>query len=251
MSTSVLYRAACAAFASIMLAGGVQAAVVDITTAVGVGADATVSGFIGAGAIPDQRDTNYGSDPEAYYNFQATSGYGVPINNRIYLKFDLPDDIDTITSAGITVRTRAFANKWVAVWGLTDESLDNWAENTITWNNAPATTAYTVQNPDATKAVETDWFLDNDNTPPSNMGFANNTPLTNFLNTDTNGVVTLILAYTGVGAGSTTGVFDTKESGLGDALAPTLHLEYTQVPEPASVALLGLGGLAALRRRRA
>jgi hypothetical protein len=84
----------------------------------------------------------------------------------------------------------------------------------------------------------------------STVSFSN-TALTNFINADTNGVITLMLRRSGGNAGGTNNLaFRSKEfdDGVGDPTAPTLTI--TPVPEPGTLALLGAGTLALIRRRR-
>ncbi|HED54817.1 MAG TPA: PEP-CTERM sorting domain-containing protein [Phycisphaerales bacterium] len=45
-------------------------------------------------------------------------------------------------------------------------------------------------------------------------------------------------------------IFITDNAGGDTGTVETISLEFTAVPAPASLALLGLGGLAATRRRR-
>ncbi|WP_435892508.1 DNRLRE domain-containing protein [Oceaniferula spumae] len=74
-------------------------------------------------------------------------------------------------------------------------------------------------------------------------GFTDLTALVDHWNTGSNNAGFQIY---GGGAGNTQWGFDSKE-GTG---AAQLIIDYTPVPEPSSIALLGLGGLALLLRRR-
>jgi hypothetical protein len=144
------------------------------------------------------------------------------------------------------------------VYGLVDESLDNWTESALCYQNAPRNAAagkWVGQRQlllDESKLV---WlgFLTTPGTggqtPTYPIPFSSNTTdlgtaFSNFLASDTNKLVTLVfINSTGTSSINCEDRFASKEHAT--FTAPALVL----VPEPMTLALAGLGGLISLRRR--
>lgn len=62
--------------------------------------------------------------------------------------------------------------------------------------------------------------------------------------------ISALSAFDGMDAAGNWSIFITDNAGGDTGTVETISLEFTAVPAPASLALLGLGGLAATRRRR-
>jgi hypothetical protein len=166
-----------------------------------------------------------------------------------YMRFDLTGAAEAdLTGSYLTFEATYLkgAAKVVQVYGLIDEGGDLWDESTITYNTAPGMLPATLGNYalDTTKVT----LLGTITTPavPSPavypVTFSSNPtdlPLTNFLSADTNKLVTFIFIGT-----NNEGEIASKEHET--FMAPTLTL----VPEPATLALLGLGSVVLLRGRR-
>jgi len=175
-------------------------------------------------------------------------------NYKAYIRFELPADFGTANSATFQM-TRAVAGTFGSphdVYGLNDGANDNWDELDgtgvgTTWNNAPGNV--TTSPSGFTDSLFAGQFF----TASKSSGGANGdsismttADLVNFLNLDTNGFVTLM-----VGRLQQSSSFDQWASSEHATLAgPQLILDYTPIPEPASLALMGLGGLALVARKR-
>jgi hypothetical protein len=171
---------------------------------------------------------------------------------KSWLQFDLssiytatPNVKGHITSAllGFTSATST-AGKGYVINALNDGVNDAWVSVSLTWDTAPGNNLtngatlnttqtvnlYTVSDSGATGTVTTNANAANPTTAMAN--------LVAFLNGDSDGKVTFIVT-----AGGTT-YLDYANA------KPTLTLTYADVPEPATLAVFGLGGLI-LRRRLA
>ena len=171
-----------------------QDAVVEIDTSEGNGADA----FIRAAAP----DTNYGGD----YKLEVKdndSGSGPGLTTKTYLKFDLAR-LGEAYAAEVSLKlvvdqkTAGVAIP-VYVYGL-NEAFDSWGEGTITWNNAPANTDEQASggNPLVAPFVT---GLGSFTVPAEAVSgdevVFTSLSLRNYINADTNGIVTLILIRNG------------------------------------------------------
>ena len=200
-----------------------------ISTATGNGADATIWGRGDGG--PDGMDENHGFSG----GLSARSRRDM---RKIYLRFELPEDLGPVSDVRLELfytRTTG-SNRSIDVFGLLEsddygvnaltgeQRLDEfWNEGEITWNNAPGN----ADGPSDTSfnhAV----FLYAQPTPgipqtvvsPSGVLAAN---LIDFINSDTNGVVTLMInrsASTAISA-----QFTSREGTGGAQHAPRLVLE--------------------------
>ena len=113
-------------------------------------------------------------------------------------KFDLPKIDDAEISLSVEPSDLGFAtlvpDSVFHIYGLTDEAADDWEEQHITWQNAPAMTEETAIRhlPDASKVVLLGSF-----TLPQGTSRATRTvsgkPLIDFLKSDTNGIATIII----------------------------------------------------------
>ncbi|MCM8526388.1 MAG: DNRLRE domain-containing protein [Lentisphaeraceae bacterium] len=123
------------------------------------------------------------------------------LRRKSYMKFDL-SKLESAKIKSVKFKVRAVPTGYgsaslipedvkFAVYGLTDESLDSWDENTIKWENAPANVepSNKLKESQAVKLGEFGFkrsFIDG-------VISVSTDDLKNFIQSDTNGLVTLIL----------------------------------------------------------
>ena len=156
------------------------------------------------GVSPNISGTVQVGDDNGYF---PTSGWHVKnagIENAVtrkgYVRQSIsPDDLpvksaqlDIMLSLVDDVSDYFGHTQYVKVYGLTDQSLDNWDPSTTTWSTAPANDTSSTYAPDLSKAV----FLGDITVAPSDeagdVKSLSNQNLVSFLNSDTNGLVTFI-----------------------------------------------------------
>ena len=122
----------------------------------------------------------------------------------------------------------------------------NWAESAITWNNAPANDTGGQQFTSAATYLADVWMP---YSTPAGTAFSVTVPrLGDYLQADD--TVTMLIAVGKNSSGSVlTGRLSYLDNSENDAY-PGPQLAFTHIPEPASLSLLALGGLALLRRRK-
>jgi hypothetical protein len=203
---------------------------VSITTAAGNGGDV----FIKPG-----KENNQG----AIEVKNAANANGPGVTTKSYLKFDISsvaDRLDEVASAGLHLTTSFNhiggssgdpAATTVYVYGLKDESLDDWDELQVVWENAPANDVTSNEWSEGSVVA-----LGSINVPanpePDPVGYTSEA-LVDFIAADTNGIVTLLLRREDSN-GSHNMRFASKEvaADAGEPTwAPTLSLELVP-PEP-------------------
>lgn len=187
-------------------------------------------------------DTTHGSETKIRFCRQLAD-----TRSRIgYIRFDLTGLSEPDMSGSYLTFDASWgkgSEKVVDVYGLIDGSGENWDESTITYNTAAGLDPATLGNYaiDLTEAVS----LGTITTPAAGtypVQFSSNPtdlPLGAFLGADSDDLVTFFF----IGTNNETEVAPKEHETL---MAPTL----TIIPEPATLALLGLGSVVLLRRRR-
>ncbi|MEM6504578.1 MAG: DNRLRE domain-containing protein [Planctomycetota bacterium] len=182
-------------------------------------------------------NTNYGNDPILQLKPGSNSFF-----RTIYLDFDVSSvALSSVISAELDLDIESVsggADLSYKVFGFTSPA---WDESTITWNNAPFASTSATATFGTDLGGGTIVFASDDN-----LTFSS-TELTDFVKSSS-GTVSLIIHPTDMD-GNVNLNFHSSELLNGDPNpnAPTLTLT---VPEPGSLALLGLGGLLIARRRR-
>ena len=111
------------------------AAIINIDTGFGQGADSYISSYRG------EEDTNFGSEDTFYLKNDLGTGF---VNRKGYLRFDLGSANETIIDATLTLSFVEDTHSTTATWGFNVYGLidghpgEEWLENSISWNNAPA-----------------------------------------------------------------------------------------------------------------
>jgi hypothetical protein len=201
----------------------------------------------------------------------ARTDQDTPDNDLSLLRFDLTGW--SVPSSGISLnlfwyRSDGSTGKKLSLYGLkeTDPNETNWSETTVTYNTAPGLI------PDGLDTV-TEVGLGHTNDDIQDLDIANLSLLVSdqaygpqvegqlytfsgaaldaFLNADTNGEVTFLILRN-LNTSSNQARFTTREATTfysGAAVPPGGAGAYL-IPEPATVILLGLGSLIAVRRRK-
>lgn len=215
-----------------------------ITTADGTGADTYVELLDGV-----NYNNNYGTVTTVRTKnaVQGTS----ELFRKGYLRFDLSEVAFPIEDAFLQLTTDNDSSAIdFNVYGLNDlHAGESWGETTITYANAPANTSVAENSNGITSdAALLGTFS---GAPLGAIAEFSSADFINFLLQDTDGLVTLIITRADPPDpvyGGPIDYFRSKDYGNGE-YAPQLLLSL-QVPEPATLSLLGLGALALVRRRR-
>lgn len=139
----------------------------------------------------------------------ATPGdWGYPWRRKAFLKFDMSLLGDVVIEEaelhlhGVDTQigfASLMPDATFSVYGLTDESQDDWDSESIDWLNCPASSGDALDVASA-KAVLLGQFVVPQSTPLGRFEISG-AELTEFLNADTNGVATLIIIPETVGRG--------------------------------------------------
>lgn len=176
------------------------ARVVSVTTAMGRGKDAYVQPL-----YPSPHSS------DILLLVKNTKPAGSDYNRKAYLALDLkalPEKsklVDAHLSFTYTPTGMGYASQvpdaTFAVYGLKEESLDDWNEKTLRWSNAPANRDGGA-NLDLDKVVLLGKFEIAQGAPQGTYSIAG-PALVDFVNADTNGLATFILVRETVGSGRT------------------------------------------------
>lgn len=254
--------------AGVLAATAAQGAVITLSTADGQGADSEIRQF--------DKDNDPGQDPETDVNFgnaesmnarsSTTRGF-----NASFVRFDVSGYVSGQFSGPVTfgvTKYRDDETSILTVSGL-DESVDAWIEGNGGTDNSPAgeldydnapgilQDSDPLDGSDIDAALLTDLGTIDPTGDEGDVLTLSNADLLAFLNADTDGLVTFVIhgpntSEKGVDAlatKETTALRSGATIPLGSG-APTLTFDGVPVPEPTSLALLAIGGLVGLRRRR-
>jgi hypothetical protein len=192
----------------------VEAEAVELTTAIGWGADTYINDGVSA-------ENNYGANTTMLLR-RASTDY----TRKVYVRFDTwglhATDV-TLRFTVDSVNNQSDDDTTVNVWGLNDgvlgdeNTLDEfWPEMEINWNNAPGNLGGNTVDPTKTSLLGT--FLVPQDASGGTVVTFNNPNLLSMIQNDTNGVITLILQPA---AGTDYIYFRTKEYGTATN-SPTL-----------------------------
>jgi len=188
------------------------------------------------------------SEPNATSNFGTATTLEVKNQSattnerKSYIRFSLSSVTQTIDAASVTFTLPSGTGgaRTYTLYGLKDNATGNsWSETGITWNNAPA-------NDTADGGTFT-----SDALLLSSVAFGaggvttvtfTDVAIKNFLNADTDDLVTFMLYRTNSNA--TVDTFNSREAASG---GPLLSIE---VPEPSTLSFAGLGAVGLLARRK-
>ena len=217
---------------------------------------ATLGTALTLSAVPASAATVLTSSGDTYIRSnQATTNFGsdafmVANDNNSFVRmavfsFDLSSvAVGSLTSAKLELDdVIGNASQTYEIWGLLDAH-ETFNESTLTWNSAGFVDGTDNTTVDASKAYGgalLGTFSNSQNTVNTAFDVTSGNFL-DFLNASGDNDVTFVIVDPNNGTGGSG--WATKEA-TGD-LVPTL----TVVPEPGSLALLGLGGLLIARRRR-
>lgn len=179
-------------------------------------------------------------------------------NDAILLKFDVTGIASSGNSLNLVwYRDDSGSSNTLSLYGLNETHSDEltWSESTVIYNDAPGLIPDGL-NPTEESGLGHTWddirdldlanltlLVDNQPYGPQVTGEVytfSGTALDDFLNADTNGYVTFLILRGNESTSGNQARFQVKEVGTGAYL----------VPEPATMLLLGLGGLVSLRKRR-
>jgi hypothetical protein len=222
---------------------------VTVTSAYGVGADTYVTNSL---FPPDSQyynpdmspDNNFGSDPAFLVRYW--SGVRASIG---FLRFDISGVTGDMSEAILSLASHPIHGvvytSNLAVYGL-KEDYDIWDESTITYNNAPGLLSAPVGEYalEATKLVRLGVIACISNTLCTSDPIQ--LDISSFISSDTDKKISLLIVKES--SDSSEWAFRSKEKT--GVVIPTLTLPNA-VPEPATISLIALGGVALLRRRRA
>ena len=216
------------------------------------------------GPLPVEADAKIrgGDNGDTAYGWQdslTVMTYGTNLTNcyKAYMRFDISSITSAVETATFQIKQKGASSSWnngnpkeVKVFGLNDGVVGEttWDESTITWNNAPGNDTAALDG--FVDATYLGYFTHVGTWEGWRPFGSESTPsfdaLASFINADTNGTITLMLAQDTEAPDNDNiySVFHSRESGN----VPALY--YTPVPEPASCLYVTMAAWLLLVRRR-